>query len=113
LPGWVILPSGCLALPGRLNGLPGQKQTRNAAEAGLNSLRASARTFLAFLLLDLPAVLLGEGLARVVRRDVVLLPAAAVFMLFAWKIWKDSDEEESELDDAAWRRAFITSLTLI
>ena len=72
-----------------------------------------AGTFLAFVLLDLLAVLLGEGLARVVPRDVVLLAAAALFLVFAWKTWKDSDEEEPELDEAARRRAFVASFTLI
>lgn len=57
-----------------------------------------AGTFLAFLLPDLLAV---------------LLAAAALFLVFAWKTWKDSDEEEPKIDDAARRRAFITSFTLI
>jgi putative Ca2+/H+ antiporter (TMEM165/GDT1 family) len=72
-----------------------------------------AGTFVAFLVLDLIAVLLGEGLARVVPRDVVLLAAAALFILFAYRSWRDSDEDEPQVDEAAQRRAFVTTFTLI
>jgi len=72
-----------------------------------------AGTFLAFAILNLLAVLLGQGLARMVPRELVLLSAGLLFLLFAYKSWRDGEEGEAEMDDAAHRRAFVTSFTLI
>lgn len=72
-----------------------------------------AGTFTAFLVLNLLAVLLGEGLARVVPREAVLLATAALFLVFAYRSWRDSDEEEPQADEAAPRRAFLTTFSLI
>ncbi len=72
-----------------------------------------AGTLLAFLLLDLLAVLLGDGLARLIPREWILLAAGALFLLFAWKSWNDADEEDGEIDENAHRRAFVTSFTMI
>jgi putative Ca2+/H+ antiporter (TMEM165/GDT1 family) len=70
-------------------------------------------TFAAFALLNLLAVLVGEGLARIVPRNAVLALAGLLFLLFAWRSWRDSAEEPTEATTIDHRRAWLTSFTLI
>ncbi|MCU0503152.1 MAG: TMEM165/GDT1 family protein [Anaerolineae bacterium] len=70
-------------------------------------------TFAAFALLNLLAVLVGEGLARIVPRNAVLVVAGLLFLLFAWRSWRDSAEEPTEATTIDHRRAWLTSFTLI
>jgi putative Ca2+/H+ antiporter (TMEM165/GDT1 family) len=72
-----------------------------------------AGTFLAFVVLDLLAVLLGGGLASLVPRQLILLVAGLLFLLFAWRSWRGADEEEPGVDESGHRRAFVTSFSLI
>ena len=70
-------------------------------------------TFAAFALLNLLAVLVGEGLARIVPRNAVLIAAGTLFLLFAWRSWRDGAEEATEATTIDHRRAWLTSFTLI
>jgi putative Ca2+/H+ antiporter (TMEM165/GDT1 family) len=70
-------------------------------------------TFLAFLLLNLLAVLLGEGLSLYVPREAVLLTAAVLFLIFAYRSWRDVDEDDEIVGSAATSRAWIISFSLI
>ena len=70
-------------------------------------------TFAAFALLNLLAVLVGEGLARLIPRDVVLIAAGLLFLLFAWRSWRDAGEEGEQATTIDHRRAWLTSFTLI
>jgi putative Ca2+/H+ antiporter (TMEM165/GDT1 family) len=72
-----------------------------------------AGIFLAFGLLNLLAVLVGEGLARAVPRELVLIAAGALFLGFAYRSWHDGEDEDANLGRAVPRRAFLTSFTLI
>lgn len=70
-------------------------------------------TFAAFALLNLIAVLVGEGVARIVPRNAVLVVAGLLFLLFAWRSWRDGAEEPTEATTIDHRRAWLTSFTLI
>lgn len=70
-------------------------------------------TFAAFALLNLLAVLVGEGLARIVPRNAVLIAAGVLFLVFAWRSWRDSEGEATEATTIDHRRAWLTSFTLI
>jgi putative Ca2+/H+ antiporter (TMEM165/GDT1 family) len=70
-------------------------------------------TFAAFALLNLLAVLVGDGLARLIPRDVVLIAAGLLFLFFAWRSWRDAGEEGESATAIAHRRAWLTSFTLI
>jgi putative Ca2+/H+ antiporter (TMEM165/GDT1 family) len=70
-------------------------------------------TFAAFALLNLLAVLVGEGLARIVPRNAVLIAAGLLFLLFAWRSWRDSEGEVTAATTIDHRRAWLTSFTLI
>jgi putative Ca2+/H+ antiporter (TMEM165/GDT1 family) len=70
-------------------------------------------TFAAFALLNLLAVLVGEGLARIVPRNAVLIVAGLLFLLFAWRSWRDRGEEATEATTIDHRRAWLTSFCLI
>ncbi len=72
-----------------------------------------AGTFLAFVALNLLAVLVGGGLARLVPRALILLVAGLLFLVFAWRSWRDAGEQEPEIDATGHRRALFTSFTLI
>ena len=67
----------------------------------------------AFLVLNVLAVVVGQVLFRYVPQQVVLLAAGALFLVFAWKSWKDSaggDEQPTKADD---RSALVTSFVMI
>ena len=70
-------------------------------------------TFAAFLILNLLAVLVGEGLARLVPREIVLVAAGVLFLTFAYRSWRDADDEEAEVSRKDQPRAWITSFSLI
>jgi putative Ca2+/H+ antiporter (TMEM165/GDT1 family) len=70
-------------------------------------------TFAAFLLLNLLAVLVGEGLARVIPRELVLLAAGLLFLLFAYRSWIDADDDGAELQERGHHWAWVTSFSLI
>jgi len=70
-------------------------------------------TFAAFLLLNLLAVLVGEGVSRILPREVVLLIAGALFLFFAYRSWSAADESEDGLAATSHRQAWITSFSLI
>jgi len=72
-----------------------------------------AGVFSAFLLLNLLAVLLGSALSSVLPHQVLLLIAAFMFLLFAYRSWRDADEEEEAEDEKSNHAAFITSFSLI
>ncbi len=67
----------------------------------------------AFLVLNLLAVLVGQVLFRYVPQQAVLLAAGALFLVFAWKSWQASDEDEDETGPADARSAVITSFLMI
>ena len=71
-------------------------------------------SFGAFLLLNVLAVLVGEGVARLVPRNVVLITAAMLFLVFAYMSWNfvDGDDEEV-VDKMGSGRAFVASFALI
>lgn len=70
--------------------------------------------FAAFLVLNLLAVLVGEGLYRAVPQHWVLGGAGALFLFFAWRSWQQAhaDEDSAQTGTSA-RGAFVTSFVLI
>jgi len=74
-----------------------------------------AGAFAAFLVLNVLAVSLGEALSRYVPQRLVLLVAGVLFLVFAWRAWRDSgraDEEDDGVGSSA-RQAFVASFTLL
>jgi putative Ca2+/H+ antiporter (TMEM165/GDT1 family) len=67
----------------------------------------------AFLLLNVLAVVVGQVLFRYVPQQVVLLAAGLLFLLFAWKSWQGSAEDDDEAGPADARSAVITSFLMI
>jgi putative Ca2+/H+ antiporter (TMEM165/GDT1 family) len=67
----------------------------------------------AFLVLNLLAVLVGQVLFRYVPQQAVLLAAGMLFLVFAWKSWQASDEDEEASGPADARSAVITSFLMI
>lgn len=70
--------------------------------------------FMAFVVLNLIAVWVGEALFRYVPQSLVLLAAGGLFLLFAYRIWRESavaDEEESPR--VGGYGALLTSFVLI
>lgn len=70
-------------------------------------------TFLAFLLLNLLAVLMGETLSVYVPREAVLTAAAGLFLLFGYLSWRDKDDADGEPAPARANRVWLTSFSLI
>jgi Ca2+/H+ antiporter, TMEM165/GDT1 family len=70
-------------------------------------------TFAAFALLNLVAVLLGEGLARVVPREIVLVAAGVLFLVFGYRSWRSGEEDDTATDIGSLRSAWLTSFMLI
>ena len=70
-------------------------------------------TFAAFALLNVLAVLLGESLSRVVPREVVLIAAGILVLIFGYRYWRNGDEDETAVDINSQRNAWLTSFTLI
>lgn len=74
-----------------------------------------AGAFAAFALLNLLAVTVGEALFRYVPQRVILLIAGALFLVFAWRAWRDArtDDADDEGACANGRNAFLVSFTLL
>lgn len=70
-------------------------------------------TFFAFLLLNLLAVLLGDAVSRLVPRHIVLLAAGGLFLLFAYRSWRDGADDDGDLSNDARRQVWVTSFLLI
>jgi len=69
---------------------------------------------LAFLVLNILAVLVGEALFRHVPQRAVLLAAAALFLFFAFRSWRDSNqEEEAQAEPKGGHGALVSSFALI
>ena len=73
--------------------------------------------FMAFVVLNLLAVWVGEALFRYVPQSLVLLAAGGVFLLFAYRFWRDSadadEEEEEESPRVGGHGALLSSFVLI
>lgn len=71
--------------------------------------------FLAFLVLNLLAVWVGEALFRYVPQHLVLLAAGGLFLFFAYRSWRDSfeTEEEGESERLGGKGALVSSFALI
>lgn len=74
-----------------------------------------AGVFAAFALLNLLAVSLGEALFRYLPQRLVLLLAGGLFLVFAWRSWRDAriGDGADEGVSANGRNAFIASFTLL
>lgn len=70
-------------------------------------------TFAAFLVLNLLAVLVGEGVSRILPRDLVLLIAGVLFLFFAYRSWTAADESADGVSATDHRQAWIISFSLI
>lgn len=70
-------------------------------------------TFAAFSLLNLLAVLVGEGISRVLPREVVLVIAGMLFWFFAYRSWTAADESEDGFSATDHRQAWLISFSLI
>lgn len=57
---------------------------------------AVAGVLLAFLILNLLAIAVGAALFRYVPQTAVLLAAGGLFLLFAYRSWRDSEDQEEE-----------------
>lgn len=72
-----------------------------------------AGVFAAFLVLNLLAVLVGAALYRFLPEQAVLLGAGVLFLWFAWRSWREGDNDDENPLDTNNRGAFLTSFTLI
>ncbi len=74
-----------------------------------------AGVFLAFLVLNGLAVLVGEALFRYVPQHLVLLAAGALFLFFAYRAWRDTAEadEDAEVKRLGGHGALLSSFALI
>jgi putative Ca2+/H+ antiporter (TMEM165/GDT1 family) len=70
-------------------------------------------TFSAFLVLNLLAVLVGEGVSRILPREIVLAAAGVLFLFFAYRSWSAADEGEDGIPATDHRQAWIISFSLI
>jgi len=70
-------------------------------------------TFAAFASLNLLAVLLGEGLARAVPREFVLIAAGILFLIFGYRSWRSGEDADTAIDVSSQRSAWLTSFILI
>ena len=70
-------------------------------------------TFAAFTLLNLLAVLVGEGLASLVPREIVLSLAGVLFLAFAYRTWRSSEDAGEETVNLLHRQVWLTSFILI
>ncbi len=92
-------------------------KTQLATMALANRYRAlpvALGVMLAFLALNLLAVLVGATLFEYVPRAAVLAAAAALFLVFGWKSWRDAEEaEEDEIGPIGMRGVLVSSFLLI
>lgn len=69
--------------------------------------------FAAFAVLNLLAVFVGQGVARLIPREAVLLAAGSLFLLFAGRSLSDSQEEGATTSDAGQGAVWLASFALI
>jgi len=73
-----------------------------------------AGVLLAFLVLNLLAVLVGEALFHYVPQYVVLLVAGLLFLFFGWRSWLDANQDEqTDEEPTGGKGAFLSSFALI
>ena len=72
-----------------------------------------AGAFAAFALLNLLAVLFGEWLSSIVPREAILGFAGLLFLYFAYRLWRQSDTEDDELEEKNYGWVFISTFCLI
>lgn len=70
-------------------------------------------SFAAFALLNLLALMVGQGMAQLVLREIVLLAAGSLFLLFAWRSWSDEAEEADSSNGIQQRSLWLASFVLI
>jgi putative Ca2+/H+ antiporter (TMEM165/GDT1 family) len=70
-------------------------------------------TFTAFVLLNLLAVVVGDGIARVLPQGIVLLSAGVLFLVFAYHSWTAADVSDNRGVETNRRRVWIVSFSLI
>lgn len=70
-------------------------------------------TFAAFVVLNILAVLVGEGLSRTLPREIVLAAAGVLFLLFAYRSWSTAGDGNEEVPATDHRRAWLISFSLI
>ncbi len=68
-------------------------------------------TFAAFVLLNLLAVLVGEGVASLLPRALVLVVGGVLFLFFAAGSWRTAGDDDVAVADG--RRAWLVSFSLI
>lgn len=67
----------------------------------------------AFSILNLLAVFVGQGVAHLIPREVLLVAAGLLFLLFAWRSWSDGDEEAEAKSDTKQHAVWLASFVLI
>ena len=72
-----------------------------------------AGAFAAFALLNLLAVLFGEWLSNIVPSEVILGFAGLLFLYFAYRLWRQTDTEDKEMDEKNYGWIFISTFCLI
>lgn len=73
-----------------------------------------AGAFTAFFTLNLLAIGLGTALFRYLPQGPVLLTAGALFLFFAWRMWREASEDSAEEPGlGVLRGALFTSFSLI
>jgi putative Ca2+/H+ antiporter (TMEM165/GDT1 family) len=73
-----------------------------------------AGSFAAFALLNLLGVLAGGMLAELIPRALVLLVAAALFLYFGYRSWREADgADEADAETGPNGRGLVVSFTLI
>ncbi len=73
-----------------------------------------AGTFAAFFMLNLLAVGVGQTLYKWVPQELALLASAGLFLFFAYRSWRDADDDESdEAGEKSSHGAFVSSFTMI
>ena len=72
-----------------------------------------AGIFAAFLLLNLLAVLLGSALGSWLPEELLLLIGGSLFLVFAYRSWRERHEDEELVQEASHRAAFLASFGLI
>lgn len=68
-----------------------------------------AGTFIAFAVLNLLAVLVGQVLFELVPQRLMLLAAAGLFLYYGYRFWRDADGAEEDEGDAGPRGGGLTT----
>lgn len=72
-----------------------------------------AGVFTAFLLLNLLAVLLGSALGEWLPEQLLLVIGGLLFLVFAYRSWREGHGDAQLEQETGQRAAFLTSFTLI